>query len=386
MGFSADVEESNFNIPEVSIENINDIQISTLEDNIIIKINAEDTLYKLDRINVWVNDIPIFGINGKNISSKKTSVFSSKLRVTLSPGKNKIQVSATNSPGYESLRETFYIEYDAEEEDPNLYLVSVGVSKYVASEYNLEYAAKDAGDMSEMFKNNKKYYKKIHIVEILDNEATKSNILKAKELLKKSNINDIVVVFFAGHGLLDYDMDYYLATTDIDFYDPFEKGLKYDMLEDLLNNIPARKKILFIDACHSGEVDKDETFADNNSDNNESEITDTERAGDQKILSQSSFELMKHMFADIRKGTGSTIISSAGGGEFAYESDKTKNGIFTYILINGITTRKADLNKDGNIMVSELRDYLMDNVSKLTQGYQNPTCRRQNLEFDFKIW
>jgi hypothetical protein len=153
----------------------------------------------------------------------------------------------------------------------------------------------------------------------------------------------------------------------------------------LLNEIPARKKMLLIDACHSGEVDTDEvvTDAENlNEDNN----SDTERAGDQKILSQSAFELMKHMFADIRKGTGSTVISSAGGAEYAYESAKTKNGIFTYIFINGITSRKADLNKDGKIMVSEMRDYLMENVSKMTNGYQNPTCRRQNLEFDFVIW
>jgi hypothetical protein len=117
-------------------------------------------------------------------------------------------------------------------------------------------------------------------------------------------------------------------------------------------------------------------------------VTDSidERAGDQKILSQSSFELMKHMFADIRKGTGSTIISSAGGGEYAYESEKTKNGIFTYILLHGIRTGEADLNKNGDIMLSELRDYLMKNVSEMTRGYQNPTCRRQNLEFDFKVW
>ena len=51
-----------------------------------------------------------------------------------------------------------------------------------------------------------------------------------------------------------------------------------------------------------------------------------------------------------------------------------------------MATKDADLNKDGKIMVSELRDYLMDNVSKLTRGNQNPTCRRLNLEFDFRIW
>ena len=141
-----------------------------------------------------------------------------------------------------------------------------------------------------------------------------------------------------------------------------------------------------MDTCHSGEVDKEEGYVDENEVIDENETNDSERGSDQKIISQSSFELMKDMFADVRKGTGSTIISSAGGSEYAYESDKTKNGIFTYILINGITTKKADLNKDGKIMISELKDYLMKKVSKMTQGHQNPTCRRQNLEFDFKIW
>jgi uncharacterized caspase-like protein len=112
--------------------------------------------------------------------------------------------------------------------------------------------------LSELFKSNKKYFKKIKTIEIKDKEATVPNIIEAKKTLRESDINDVVIVFFAGHGLLDFDMDYYLATTDINFYEPSENGLKYDMFEDLLNGIPARKKILFIDACHSGEVDKDE--------------------------------------------------------------------------------------------------------------------------------
>jgi hypothetical protein len=31
--------------------------------------------------------------------------------------------------------------------NPDLYLVSIGVSEYDATEYNLQYAAKDAGDI-----------------------------------------------------------------------------------------------------------------------------------------------------------------------------------------------------------------------------------------------
>jgi WD40 repeat protein len=384
MGFQESDDESDFNIPEVTILNSELLPISSLDDNITVKIKADDSKYNLDRIHIWVNDVPVFGKKGISIAAENTNSFTGEFTLQLSPGDNKIQIACLNEKGYESLKETFYTEYDAKAENPDLYLVSIGVSEYDATEYNLQYAAKDAGDLSELFKSNKKYFKKIKTIEIKDKEATVPNIIEAKKTLRESDINDVVIVFFAGHGLLDFDMEYYLATTDINFYNPSENGLEYDMLEDLLNGIPARKKILFIDACHSGEVDKDEPVIEGNN----VIVTDSidERASDQKILNQSSFELMKHMFADIRKGTGSTIISSAGGGEYAYESEKTKNGIFTYILINGIRSGNADLNKDGDIMLSELRDFLMKNVSEMTQGYQNPTCRRQNLEFDFKVW
>lgn len=391
MGFIEDSENTEFNIPTVTIKNIDEIPVTTINENIEIRIKAEDKKYKLNKVNIWVNDVPAYDKKEsitKNLSSK---YYSGRHEITLLPGRNKIQVSTTNSHGYESLKETFYVDYEADEEKPDLYLVSIGVSKYKNEEYDLEYAAKDAGDFASVLKSDKKHkkYKNIYITEITDKDATKENILKAKNKLKKSSINDVVVVFFAGHGLLDWDMDYYLATTDINFILPSENGLKYDKLEGLLSDIPARKKLLLIDACHSGEVDKDEETAEtttNNNTNSDDATRSTAELGDTKILSQSSFELMKDMFADIRKGTGSTIISSAGGSEYAYESDRTKNGIFTYILTNGISTGEADINNDGRIMVSELRDYLMDNVSKMTKGHQNPTCRRQNLEFDFRIW
>jgi hypothetical protein len=37
-----------------------------------------------------------------------------------------------------------------------------------------------------------------------------------------------------------------------------KKGDYLTNLEDLLDGIPARKKLMLIDACHSGEVDKEE--------------------------------------------------------------------------------------------------------------------------------
>jgi len=101
---------------------------------------------------------------------------------------------------------------------------------------------------------------------------------------------------------------------------------------------------------------------------------------------QNTSELMKSLFTDLRKGTGVTVISSAGGVEFAMESDSWQNGLFTYCLINGLTTQVADLNGDNMITVSELQIYVQTEVSKLSNGKQTPNSRIQNNEMDYRVW
>jgi len=331
-------------------------------------------------------------MNGYSVKEKNLNNYTKTFPVKLSTGRNKIQVSATNDLGFESLKETFSIIYDVKEKIPDLYIIAIGVSEYHNDMYNLDYAAKDATDISALFKNKSKGFGNIYTIEVLNKDATVENILKVKPQLKKSKVDDVVMLFFAGHGVLDQQMDYYLETTEIDTDDMMNTALRYDYLEGLFDGIPARKKVIIIDACHSGEVDKEEEFTDTDLEADDENVvlrdiqSSTALETSTKITTQSSFELMKMMFADIRKGTGSTVISSAGGGEYAYETEENKNGIFTYVMLNGIISKKADLNKDGDIMISELRDYVSNKVSKITKGHQNPTSRRENLEFDFRIW
>lgn len=229
------------------------------------------------------------------------------------------------------------------------------------------------------------------MLRITDKDATRENILKAGDFLKQAKTNDQVIVFVAGHGLLDDKLDWYFATTDIDFYNPSVRGIAYNELEGLLDGIAAREKILLMDACHSGEVDKDESqlvsvaTAQNGTVNSrgfKSKNVETKKT----MGLQSSFELMQQLFADLSRGSGAMVISSAGGTELAFESPQWNNGVFTYSLLMGLKTKKADANSDSRIQVSEIRDFVTNNVQLLTKGKQTPTSRKENLEFDFRVW
>jgi hypothetical protein len=80
------------------------------------------------------------------------------------------------------------------------------------------------------------------------------------------------------------------------------------------------------------------------------------------------------------------VISSAGGGEYAFEGEQWKNGVFTYSLREGLLNGLADKNHDNRITVSELQNFVLNNVLKLTGGKQKPTMRQENIDNDFVIW
>lgn len=383
----ADLSED-LHLPEIVLKSRSQ---ETTTNTVDVEFDAMDDTYLLDHINIFVNDVPVYGSKGLSVKNLKLQQINQKLSVELTKGKNKIQVSAMNEKGVESMKETYYVTCNLTSlQVKNRYVVVIGVSDYDNDEYDLKYASKDAGDLASLLELNKGEFANTKILRILNKEATRENILKAKQFLLQSKVNDQVIVFVAGHGLLDENLDWYFGTTDIDFDNPSENGLAYSELEGLLDSIPARNKLMLMDACHSGEVDKDESLlvADTSQ-----IIAEVKSRGFKKVVSteqplglQNSFKLMQEIFTSLSKGTGTTVISSASGAEFAYESATWNNGVFTFALLEGLKTGNADINKDKKITVSELRNYIVEKVNALTLGKQNPTSRTENLEFDFKVW
>ncbi len=255
MNFTEQMLGAEIHLPEIRIAT-QDLPLTTTQPGIRFDIDAADSRFKLDRINVFVNNIPVFGVKGMDLRPLGLQSVQKRIEARLSVGKNKIQVSCLNEKGVESLLETVEVEYIHPGSKPNLYVAVVSVSRYADAKMNLKYAAKDGRDLASFFLRRTDNYNRVFVDSLFNEKATRENILALKGKFNETDVDDEVMVFVSGHGLLDNNLDFYFGTHDVDFNDPGLRGLKYEDLETLLDGIPARKKLIMIDACHSGEVDK----------------------------------------------------------------------------------------------------------------------------------
>ncbi|MEZ4938007.1 MAG: caspase family protein [Crocinitomicaceae bacterium] len=359
---------------------------NTFTDNITFQCHATDANEPIVDLKVMVNGVPLLE-DAPELINKSQDVNLS-ITVPLTAGDNFIEIFAVNAKGVKSLKESFVIESKLKTRKPDLYLITIGVSKYNMEKFNLNYASKDSKDVIQKFSKSK-IYKHVFTKNLSDEEATNAKISTLTDFIKNAKYDDVVIIFAAGHGVLDEDLDYYFASYDMDFYHPQERGISFESFEDILEATKSRKKLLLLDACHSGEVDKDEVEITENVVENEENITFRavgNSVGLKEGQSISTFQLSKMLFADTRASNGATVISSASGTEYAIEGKEWNNGVFTYTLLDGLENKQADLNRDGEIMLSELQTYLNIRVIELTNGRQSPNSRLENLKSDFRIW
>lgn len=393
LGFTEAMLGGDFHVPDVRIVS-KTVPVTTSAARLTFQVEAEDDRYKLDRVNVWVNDVPVYGIGGISVKSEQTQRVSKSVEVTLHGERNKIQVSCLNEKGVESYKESAEVLYTGGAAAGVVHYIGIAVSEYQDAAFNLTYAVKDVNDLSATIKAK---FPNLKLTLLTNKDATKENILKLKSQLMQTGVGDKVIISLSGHGLLDKDLDFYYATYDIDFSHPEKRGLLYDDLESILDGIPARDKLMLVDACHSGEVDKESAVLAEDTGTQDAKVKDASvkeiaARGVATIVETSqvglenSFELMQEVFSDLARGNGAVVISAAGGKEFAFESAEWNNGVFTYAIRKGLEKKEADADGDGRVSVSELQTYTRNTVEKLTGGRQKPTSRRANLENDFKLW
>ena len=379
LGIDTTAFRDGYSVPEADFTNRDAIEYEQKSGTLKLIIKANDSTYKLDRFNVWVNETPLFGQRGISIRKRNKNDFDTTITVKLSQGENRIETSITNVNGTESYRMPLTVSYSPViKQKESIRFIGIGIDQFADSKYNLQYSAKDIRDLSKKLKEK---YKDDIVIDTLFNEnVTTSNVKALKLNLLQTTENDKVIVAYSGHGMLSKEYDYYLSTYSVNFDKPEQNGLPYDELENLLDSIPARKKLMLIDACHSGEVDKEDLITLNtSSDSLIKGLKPVAYKQEGHLGLKNSFELMQSLFVNVGKSTGATIISAAAGTQFALERNDLKNGVFTYSILEAMKT-------NATMKISELKTIVGKRVEELTKSLQKPTSRNETIAVDWNVW
>lgn len=378
-------------VPELAISNYAEIKKITDNNFVELVLDAYDVSNQIQKLNVTLNGVRLL-VTDKFIEtcrqqwSDHDRHFLFKQRIELVHGNNHIEISMTNDAGVESYPSEIDVYCNAKTDKRTLYVAGIGVSSYLQSEYNLEYAHKDAHDFTTLIKDVVgKHFDEVKVLDLYNEQFADTSMIQIEDFFAEGQRNDVQLMLYAGHGVLDNELNYYLATYNMDFGYPALHGVPYERFENVFERSRSINKVCFIDACHSGEVFKDDYQIVEKTIIRDSPLVFRNAGKDIEVLSQETrriSSLINDIFVDVRRNSGVTVISSAGSAELAFEDKQWNNGLFTWCLKDGLLNDYADLNKDGNIELNELATYLRTKVSSLSRNVQTPVVRVANKYSD----
>ena len=241
--------------------------------------------------------------------------------------------------------------------------VIVGVSDYKDTRIpSLRYASADARALYEWaVSRNGGGYAPARVKLLLDKQATYRELRSAFFIwLKQALEEDVVTVFFAGHGCADSPdspENLFLLPYDAEYDSIAATGFPMEQIGTALERyIRARKVIIIADACHSGGVGQSFDIARRAS-----------RGLKVNPISNGVQDLSKI-------ANGVCVICASDESQYSQESKDWGggHGVFTHFLLKGLQGN-ADFNQDTSVTLGELTSYLSQEVRRATKNAQSPT-------------
>lgn len=275
----------------------------------------------------------------------KGQVATFKTEVSLVGGNNTFSATASNLDRVEADPHSVEVFSDIVTKNSTCYLLAVGINQYKNPKLVLNYAKPDAESFKKVINEmGISLHKKLEIHTLYDGEATRTGILnKLDELSAKINQEDVFIFYYAGHGSMVDDQFFFIPTESLRLYDLNslqKEAIEGSVLQEKFKKIQALKQLIIMDACQSG---------------GSVELMATRGATEEKAIAQLS------------RSAGIHVMASAGSEQFAAEFAELGHGIFTYLLIKGLSGEADGSPKDGKVTIYELKSFLDDQVPELTR-------------------
>ena len=230
-----------------------------------------------------------------------------------------------------------------EENQGNRYAIIIGINEYEdAAISKLNKARNDAKALDRLLKAQGQFNKVILLTDDVDLQSKKypnaENIMgRLKEILSGASENDLILVFFSGHGVTDKDGKGYLVAVDSDQANIFSTGVPVDKIVTELSKF--NKSLLLLDAC------RDVVYKT-------------------KALEQNPLQTDRYAKAKL-----AATFYSTQSGYFSFEDEESDYGVFTRYLLEGLEG-KADTNKDSVVSFTEIEQHVQEAVNGWSAKYK----------------
>jgi hypothetical protein len=162
--------------------------------------------------------------------------------------------------------------------------------------------------------------------------------------------DDFLLFYFGGHGRKGDDGSLFLALRDTTLRGLVYTSLSSMLLNQLIKECPAQKKVIILDACYSAAIESGA------------------RADYQQI------EIERHL----QQGKGTAILTSSNAAQLSYD------GAFTRFLTEGLETGRADANGDRIISIDEWFNYAHEQVINQQKEQNRPNIQNPQMFYKSK--
>jgi hypothetical protein len=203
----------------------------------------------------------------------------------------------------------------------------IGVSEYTSGLNPLPAALNDVDAMESILNNPE--MGGFDEVKILRNPIAQEMQIEIALLFKNRTRDDLIFFYFSGHGIRDDKGNFYFATRDTQKELVVATAIPARFIHDVMNGSRAERQAIILDSCNS------EAFNP-----------------EYQAKSASAVDFQEQLGAK-----GRVVLASSAFSEYSYERKGDRLSVYTQHLVDGITTGKADIDRDGYISMQDLHDY-----------------------------
>lgn len=335
-------------------------------DEVELTVDVYDQGGGIENVNLYHNE-KIVNVQ-RAIVSDQTFKEKDKVRRTITlkikptPGKNQVKAVASNKIGIENQSNEALFNANVAATPPMLRVVTIGINQYRDKKLNLDYSVPDAQSIESLLtQSGFARFAKAEKKQLYNQSASKMAILATLRALSQGKQDDVLAIYFAGHGISVNGEWYFLPyetalRTDLKYF--ASVGVSASEISEIFKDSNIQNILLMIDSCYSGA----------------------------SLDSFKNLQNSQRKFSrTISKSVGITIVTATRKNQQAAELSELGHGLFTYVLGKGMSGDADFMPQDKKISAHELATFSTRTIPNFSKRYmdsaQEPTAFTMGQDF-----